>query len=243
MARSKARTWSCQVQQLSAAVVLATAALSCAASAPNPVARPRISTRVEALEPGAELTLGQPCSRVGLETCFNAIDDDCNGLVDEGCGLPSGVLQIVAAWDAPDADVNLVVTDPKGERVAVGRYTSLGLTKDRDCPGPQDECSGQNFEVVTCAASQLPVGRYRVELVLDRLPLNRTDVKVAIGGHWGQQHIRGKLVLSANKPNSSVVFLSEVTAVRTRGAQSPGFLGQTPGGVAVAPENEPSASE
>jgi len=145
----------------------------------------------------------------GLETCFNAIDDNCNGFVDEGCGLPSGALQVVVAWAEPEANVNLEITDPNGERARVGQHTALGLTKDRDCPGERDECGGQNFEVATCSSPQLPRGRYRVELVLDRPPSNQTDVSITMGGHWGRQQIRGKFVLSADKPKSSVVFLTD----------------------------------
>lgn len=210
MSESSRSTWITRVRQLSAAVALATAALSCSREAPTHVTRPQLFTRVAALtDPDAEVSLDRACVVVGIETCFNAVDDDCNGLVDEGCGLPSGVLQIVVAWAEPELDVELEMTDPNGERVRPGQYTALGLTKDRDCPGEQGDCGGQNFEVVTCAGPQLPSGRYRLELILDRPPSNQTDVNIAIGGHWGPQPIRGKFVLSGDKPKSSVELLSE----------------------------------
>lgn len=201
-------TWT-RVRQFSAAVAMATAALSCSREVATHAIQPQLLTRVTSRsDPDAELSLDRSCAVRSLETCFNALDDDCNGLVDEGCGLPNGALQIVVAWAEPEVDVDLVVSDPNGERVQPGQYTALGLTKDRDCPGEQDDCGGQNFEVAT-SGPQLPRGTYRVELVLDRPPSDQTDVSIVIGGHWGAQQIRGKFVLSGNKPKSSVEFLSE----------------------------------
>src|ERR1700733_1512749 len=35
----------------------------------------------------AGVTLAQACTPTGPELCFNAVDDNCNGVIDEGCGL------------------------------------------------------------------------------------------------------------------------------------------------------------
>lgn len=154
-----------------------------------------------------DLSLGQRCNAKGVEICFNAVDDNCDGLVDEGCGLATGALQIVAAWDHAFADVELEVTDPTGEVVKVGRVTAAGLTKDRNCPGQADDCGGQNFEVVSSVAETLQLGRYRVVLRLERPTLDMPSVRVQIGGHVGQDPLSGQVELSPGRPQSGVELL------------------------------------
>jgi len=85
--------------------------------------------------PSALVELQEACVPTGPERCGNARDDNCNGIIDEGCGIATGIVQFVIAWDAPLADVDLLVTDPKGDLVEVRRKSSAGLVKDRDCPG------------------------------------------------------------------------------------------------------------
>jgi tRNA (guanosine-2'-O-)-methyltransferase len=188
-------------------VAFAIAALSCAGTPAVGVREPAAATRLVSTEADAQgLTLGRSCSVSGLETCFNANDDNCNGLVDEGCGLLSGPLQIVVAWEEADVDVDLDVTDPNGEQAEIGRVTATGMTKDRDCPGRGDECGGQNFEVVAIGADRLPLGHYRVTLSLERPNPNGTLVHVRVGGHIGQDAISGEVVLSSEKPRISLDF-------------------------------------
>jgi hypothetical protein len=88
------------------------------------------------------------CTPSGPELCFNATDDNCNGIIDEGCGLHTGLVQFAAAWDEARADVDLRVFDPSGELVEVGRPARSGLVKERDCPGRNNDCHGQNLENV-----------------------------------------------------------------------------------------------
>ncbi len=199
-----------RVRSFNAAVALAAAALSCGGSRAGP--GPRVQGTTTLIRYGIEshgFTVGERCNASGLETCFNATDDNCNGLVDEGCGLATGPLQIVVAWDLADADVDLEVTDPNGEQAEVAKSTQLGLTKDRDCPGDGDECGGQNFEVVTLQSfgEPLPKGRYRVTLHLERAPSESAKVHVRIGGHWGQDALHGQVELSRETPRISVELL------------------------------------
>ena len=65
------------------------------------------------------VTLVEACTPTGPEICFNAVDDNCNGVIDEGCGVLTGVLQFTIAWGDSPADVDLIVTDPDGERASL----------------------------------------------------------------------------------------------------------------------------
>jgi hypothetical protein len=121
----------------------------------------------------------------GPERCFNARDDDGNGLIDEGCGLDTGLVQFVIAWDAPTADVDLLVTDPKGELADVGRPTSSGLVKKRDCPGLHDECHGKNYENVYLEKDEAKRGTYKVTIRLERLEDEDVPIKVTLGARVG----------------------------------------------------------
>src|SRR5262245_14798338 len=56
------------------------------------------------------------CTPTGVEICFNARDDNCNGVIDEGCGVHTGILQFTIAWEAEEADVDLNVSDATGEQ-------------------------------------------------------------------------------------------------------------------------------
>src|SRR6476646_1404627 len=69
------------------------------------------------------------CISTGPERCFDATDDNCNGIIDEGCGVETGAVQFVIAWEPPGVDVDLLVTDPAGELAEVGRPLSSGLVK------------------------------------------------------------------------------------------------------------------
>lgn len=126
------------------------------------------------------------CVATGPEDCFNARDDNCNGLIDEGCGVPSGLVQFTVAWDRPGADVDLHITCPKGELVEVGRVTESGLTKERDCPGKENECAGVNLENVIQEATHTIVrGLYVVRIRLERAAETREPVLVNFSARLG----------------------------------------------------------
>ena len=119
----------------SAAVLALVSLVSC-----GPSAGPAKSGTASTLTPqriGAPpgVSIVSACTPSGPELCFNAADDNCNGIIDEGCGLHTGLVQFAIAWDEPRADVDLRVFDPSGELVEVGRPARSGLVKERDCPG------------------------------------------------------------------------------------------------------------
>jgi tRNA (guanosine-2'-O-)-methyltransferase len=121
----------------------------------------------------------------GPERCSNAMDDNQNGLVDEGCGLALGLVQFLAGWDAPKADVDLRVLDPNGELIEVGRVARSGLTKDRDCPGRASECQGRNLENVYLTEGEPVKGEYRLRLRLESLGGEAPPVRVRLAARLG----------------------------------------------------------
>ncbi len=141
--------------------------------------------RVLRLEATPGAVIQEACTPTGPEACFNARDDNCNGIIDEGCGVNTGLVQFAAAWDAPGADVDLQVTDPSGELVEVGRTTQSGLVKDRDCPGKRKECHGQNMENVYLEDGDPPRGVYRMRLRLESLGGDNPPVRVTVGARVG----------------------------------------------------------
>jgi hypothetical protein len=125
--------------------------------------------------------LPEACTPTGPELCFNAIDDNCNGVIDEGCGEETGLLQFTIAWGDSAADVNLVVVTPALERVPNGSGTAApGFQFGRDCPGPSG-CGGQNVENIYFDGSEPPRGHYSVEVALVDLHGERPPVKVRFG--------------------------------------------------------------
>jgi hypothetical protein len=121
----------------------------------------------------------------GPEVCGNATDDNQNGLIDEGCGLPLGLVQFLAGWDSAKADVDLRVVDPNGELIEVGRVARSGLTKDRDCPGRGGECQGRNLENVYLAEGEPVKGEYRLRLRLEALGGESPPIRVQLGARLG----------------------------------------------------------
>lgn len=126
------------------------------------------------------------CVTTGHEQCFDAVDNNCNGLLEEGCGVNSGVIQIAAAWAEDEADVDLLVTDPNGDLVKPGVASSAGLAKDRDCPGSDRRCRGQNMENVFLEPDADPVrGVYRAAIKLEKTNGARLPIKVRVGARVG----------------------------------------------------------
>jgi hypothetical protein len=126
------------------------------------------------------------CVPQNYEICFNALDDNCNGALDEGCGTPAGVVQFMIAWDANRADVDLNVTDPNGELIEAGRVSKSGLLKGRDCPGRRQECAGVNLENVFLEGNKPPTrGAYRVSVTLESLAGDTPPIWVNLSSRLG----------------------------------------------------------
>ena len=120
--------------------------LSLSCTPPAPVkAAPAVDFVASHLAGPEGAALEQACTPTGPELCFNAIDDNCNGVIDEGCGSRTGLLQFEIAWDAADADVSLAVTTPDGDTVPTPQTQSApnGFHMDKDCPGKEGCAGGQ----------------------------------------------------------------------------------------------------
>ena len=150
------------------------------------------------------------CTPTGPEQCFNAVDDNCNGIIDEGCGVGTGVLQFTIAWGDNPADVDLVVTDPTGARVFEGnRSLATGLRLDRDCPGPPngaEGCNGQNIENVFFDGQEPLRGRYLVEIKLTDLRGAPSPVNVRFGARVGSRSFGADVALSVGDDKKAFTF-------------------------------------
>lgn len=173
-------------------------AIACAsAEKPTPASPPRPPPRaaevVEASPPPpavvrpAIAALAVECEAGKQETC-NALDDDCNGVIDDGCGYQSGGLQVTIGWNTA-ADLDLYVTDPSGDVIYYNEQherSSAGGHLDHDARG--DCRREQKHRRVENAywPDPAPSGNYRVELhyfsPCSNSALTDAVVSVAFGG-------------------------------------------------------------
>ncbi|MEZ4376629.1 MAG: hypothetical protein R3B07_37845 [Polyangiaceae bacterium] len=156
------------------------------------------------LPPG--VVLERVCVPSGPELCFNAIDDNCNGVLDEGCGLHTGLVQFTIAWSEADADVDLEVTDPSGELVEVGRVSEDGLVKERDCPGSRNECLGQNIENVFLDQGEPARGEYSVVIRVEKLGTSQPPLEVTLGARVGPKTFATRIRFKADDEQQKLVF-------------------------------------
>jgi hypothetical protein len=191
--------------------VLSALSLLCACAPPAPAKVPAVIVHASNLTPPQGAVLEQACTPTGPELCFNAVDDNCNGVIDEGCGLQTGVLQFTIAWSGA-ADVNLVLETPARDRVPGGNErehpNATGFHLDRDCPGDEG-CHGQNVENIFFDGQEPPPGRYTVQIVLVDLHGAEPPVPVRFGARLGSRSI-GFAVTVAPDDEARKVFTFDV---------------------------------
>lgn len=159
-----------------------------------------------ALEAPAGVQVVHACTPTGPERCFDAVDDNCNGIIDEGCGVLTGSVQFVVAWEEPSADIDLFVRDPNGEVAEVGRTTESGLVRERDCPGSENACHGQNWENVYLPRETAPLGEYRATVRLESLGSAAPPLKVNVGARAGEITFAAVLHLSKPREEQTIVL-------------------------------------
>lgn len=202
MRRPAGRSW----RASGAPLVLVAASLAWGCSPPPPVTEPEPGPEVRRIEASPGLVIRRACTPTGPELCFNARDDNCNAIIDEGCGVETGLVQFAIAWDAAGADVDLHVTDPEGELADVGRTTSTGLTKHRDCPGRHNECQGQNMENVYLEKGEPERGVYRVAVRLEKLGGENPPIEVVLGARVGPKTYQLEVVLAAPEDEKQLLI-------------------------------------
>src|SRR5688572_14555963 len=181
-------------------------AMACGPSTPG-ASSPNVVAKNVATTEGVVVTAA--CVPTGPELCFNANDDNCNGIIDEGCGVGTGVLQFIVAWGDSPADVDITVTDPSGAKVHKGsRSSPSGLQLEKDCPG--DGCHQQNMENVYFEGNEPSRGRYVVEVKLTDAHGAELPVKVHFSARVGSRTWAMDLALSPGQGQEKQGFSFEL---------------------------------
>jgi tRNA (guanosine-2'-O-)-methyltransferase len=181
-------------------------AFGCGGGRPDARSVPASAVSVTNVTPPTGIPLAQGCMPTGPELCFNAIDDNCNGVIDEGCGEETGVLQFTIAWDEAAADVNLTLQTPSHETIAKPLASSRsGCVLDRDCPGPNG-CRGQNIENIHCDSPEPAPGHYTAEIALVRLNGAPEPLTVHFGARLGGHTTGFEAELSTDDPKKTFSF-------------------------------------
>ncbi len=150
------------------------------------------------------------CVPTGPERCFDALDDNCNGVIDEGCGIGTGLLQFTVAWGDSPADVDMILVDPKGNKIFEGNRSSrTGFRLDRDCPG-EDGCHAQNIENIYFEGGDPPRGKYSLEIKLSDVRGGETPVKVRLSARVGSHSFTALVELLPGSTTDKKVFSFEL---------------------------------
>jgi hypothetical protein len=167
---------------------------------PTPVAPPQPPFSPTA---GEGVTMVQnPCPNKA--EVLNGIDDDCDGLVDEDW-VKSGPLQITLWWSG-GPDLDLSVTDPKGNVISVKKKTSpTGGEMDKDS---RSACKGgETIENVYWVQAP-PKGTYSIGVNYYSScgqKANPPDVEANVGISYNGQFVGPFKKVLKSKENATIV--------------------------------------
>lgn len=132
---------------------------------PPPSGSVAVSVGTPAVSAGAGVTVIQAACQPGAAEVCNGLDDNCNGVIDEGCGYQTGQIQITLAW-ATGADLDMYVTDPMGQTISyMNRQSGSGGVLDHDARGACNASQANNtIENVYWNSPRPPSGQYQVEV-------------------------------------------------------------------------------
>jgi hypothetical protein len=175
-----------------------------------PAAAPGSNLRAKNVTTSDGVVVTSACTPTGPELCFNANDDNCNGVIDEGCGVGTGVLQFMVAWGDSPADIDIVVTDPNGSKVHKGNTQppNSGLRFEKNCP--EDGCHGQNMENVFFEGNEPPRGKYTVEVKLTDPHGAELPVRARLSARVGNRTFAMDLVLAPGGAQEKQGFTFEL---------------------------------
>jgi hypothetical protein len=177
-----------------------------AASSPTPGAGSRGASQAALGEPSfTEL----PPSQGATELCRNAIDDNDNQLIDEGCNEPQGDVFFALAWSEPRAKLDLLVVGPDGDLAPVGRISSLGLVRSRDCPGQDRECEGVNYESVVLEGEKRVKGTFVVRVRYEGTEPAEDVVRAQLGARISGKSHAYALTFSRAGTELALPFVAE----------------------------------
>ena len=125
-----------------------------------PAPPPPPTVRIRVTPPRGVVVITPGCDPNKPEI-LNGIDDNCNGLIDEGY-VRSGSIQITLSWKG-GADMDLFVIDPLGEEISFkNRSSRSGGIMDRDARGA---CRGNSIvENVYWPKGKVPRGTYKIDV-------------------------------------------------------------------------------
>lgn len=154
---------------------------------PPPPPPTGVAVRVQSPVLSAGVTvLDASCHPNAAEVC-NGLDDNCNGVIDEGCGYQSGNIQITLAWGT-GADLDMYVTDPYGHTISYqNRQSPTGGVLDHDARGACNPNQANNtIENVYWNSPQPPSGQYRIEVHYwgdcGAAGVTQATLSIAVGG-------------------------------------------------------------